>query len=162
MAKKKRISLKQRFQALKGQKAAKKALKGMGPNVGIGVVGEKKESAAKKRVRKYHAKRGQARAEKVLKKGGFSPERPYGDLLPKSKKAKAKPKKAKTSVFHLKKGTKLRKGAVGVKKTKGGEYVKYGKKSEAAGSFRKAFKSGCAGGAKSFSWDGRSYSCKKK
>mgnify|MGYP003151472233 FL=1 len=161
MAKKKRISLKQRFQARKGQKAAKKALKGMGPNVGIGVVGEKKESAAKKRVRKYHAERGQKRAEKVLKKGGFD-KSPYGSLLPKSKKAKAKPKKAKTSVFHLKKGTKVRKGAVGVKKTKGGEYVKYGKKSASAGSFRKAFKSGCAGGAKSFSWDGRSYSCKKK
>jgi hypothetical protein len=108
--------------ARKGQRAAKKALKGMGPNVGIGVVGEKKKSA----------------------------------------KAKARPKKAKTSVFHLKKGTKVRKGAVGVQKTKGGEYVKYGKKSEAAGSFRKAFKAGCAGGAKSFSWDGRSYSCKKK
>ena len=114
--------LKRKIQAIKGQRAAKKALKGMGPNVGIGVVGEKKKSA----------------------------------------KAKARPKKAKTSVFHLKKGTKVRKGAVGVQKTKGGEYVKYGKKSEAAGSFRKAFKSGCAGGAKSFSWDGRSYSCKKK
>ena len=163
MAKKKRISIKQRLQARKGQKAAKKALKGMGPNVGIGVVGEKKESAVKKRVRKYHAERGQKRAEKVLKKGGFD-KSPYGSLLPKSKKAKAKPKpkKAKTSVFHLKKGTKLRKGAVGVKKTKGGEYVKYGKKSASAGSFRKAFKSKCVGGAKSFSWDGRSYSCKKK
>ena len=108
--------------ARKGQRAAKKALKGMGPNVGIGVVGEKKKSV----------------------------------------KAKARPKKAKTSVFHLKKGTKVRKGAVGVKKTKGGEYVKYGKKTEGAKSFRAAFKAGCAGGKKSFTWDGRRYSCKKK
>ena len=112
-------------------------------------------SGVKKRVREYHAERGQKRAEKALKGMGGA-----AGLSP--KKSKAKPKKAKSSVFHLKKGTKVRKGAVGVKKTKGGEYVKYGKKSEAAGSFRKAFKSGCAGGAKSFSWDGRSYSCKKK
>ena len=59
---------------------------------------------------------------------------------------------------------KIRKG---VKKaqftTKGKQlYPTYGKKSKAAGSFKAAFKSGCAGGAKSFSWDGRSYSCKKK
>ena len=43
----------------------------MGPNVGIGVSGEKKNSTVKSRVRKYHAERGQKRAEKVLKKGGF-------------------------------------------------------------------------------------------
>ena len=40
MAKKKKISLKQRLQARKGQKRAEKDLKGMGSNVGIGVVGE--------------------------------------------------------------------------------------------------------------------------
>ena len=60
------------------------------------------------------------------------------------------------------KGTKIRKGAVGAEVTEGGVYAKYEKKSKAAGSFRSAFKSGCAGGAKSFKWDGRSYSCKKK
>ena len=58
-------------------------------------------------------------------------------------------------------GTKVRRGAVGVKKTKGGDYVKYGKKTASAGSFRSAFKKGCAGDAKGFSWDGRSYSCAK-
>ena len=47
------------------------------------------------------------------------------------------------------------------KSTKGGDFVKYEKKSKAAGSFRSAFKSGCANGAKGFSWDGRSYSCSK-
>ena len=114
-------------------------------------------SGVKERVREYHAERGQKRAEKVLAKG-------KGLVTGKKKVRKPvyKSKKSKNVSFSLKKGTKVRKGAVGVKKTKGGEYVKYGKKSEAAGSFRKAFKSGCAGGAKSFSWDGRSYSCKKK
>ena len=60
------------------------------------------------------------------------------------------------------KGTKVRRGATGVQKTKGGEYVKYEKGSKAAGSFRAAFKKGCAAGAASFTWDGRKYSCKKK
>ena len=57
---------------------------------------------------------------------------------------------------------KVRKGAVGAKVTKGGAYAKYKKGSKAAKSFGSAFKSECAGGAKSFSWDGRSYSCAKK
>ena len=57
---------------------------------------------------------------------------------------------------------KVRKGAVGAKVTKGGAYAKYKKGSKAAKSFGSAFKSGCAKGAKSFSWDGRSYSCAKK
>ena len=48
------------------------------------------------------------------------------------------------------------------KSTKGGDYVKYENGSRASKSFQSAFKSGCAGGAKSFTWDGRSYSCKKK
>jgi len=58
-------------------------------------------------------------------------------------------------------------GRVGAKaksavKTKGGTYVKYKKKSASAKSFRSAFKSACSGEAKSFSWQGRSYSCAKK
>jgi len=57
---------------------------------------------------------------------------------------------------------KIRKGAKKVLLTKGGAYASYEKGSKAAKSFRSAFKSGCAGGKKSFSWDGRSYSCKKK
>jgi hypothetical protein len=60
------------------------------------------------------------------------------------------------------KGTVVSKGAKGVEKTKGGDFVKYKKDSKAAGGFRKKFKSACAGGAKSFSWQGRSYSCAKK
>ena len=51
----------------------------------------------------------------------------------------------------------IRKGAVGVESTKGGEYVKYGKKHKAAKSFREAFK---AAEGKDFTWDGRKYSGK--
>ena len=47
-------------------------------------------------------------------------------------------------------------------KTKGGTYVKYEKKSKSAQSFRDAFKEGCSGDAKTFSWDGRVYACKRK
>ena len=60
------------------------------------------------------------------------------------------------------KETKVSKGAVSIEKTKGGEYVKYAKKSKAAGSFRSAFKSSCSGDAKGFTWEGRKYSCAKK
>ena len=60
------------------------------------------------------------------------------------------------------KGTKVRQRATGVERTAGGDFVKYKKGSKSAGKFSSAFKKGCAGGAKSFSWDGRSYRCKKK
>ena len=81
--------------------------------------------------------------------------------------AKKKPVKGLTSASRARKlgvakGTKVRKGAVGAKKTKGGDFVKYEKGSKSAGKFKTAFKKKCAGGAKSFSWDGRSYSCAKK
>ena len=57
-------------------------------------------------------------------------------------------------------------GRVGAKakkavKTKGGTYVKYEKKSASAKSFRSTFKSKCSGSSKSFTWQGRSYSCAK-
>ena len=57
---------------------------------------------------------------------------------------------------------KVRKGAKGAEMTKGGAYVKYAKKSKAAGSFRSARSSGCKGEGGTFSWDGRSYSCATK
>ena len=81
--------------------------------------------------------------------------------------AKKKPVKGLTSASRARKlgvakGTKVLKGAVGAEKTNGGDFVKYQKGSKSAGKFKAAFKSGCAGGAKSFSWDGRSYSCAKK
>ena len=83
-----------------------------------------------------------------------------------SKKAKGtglvSTKKSRAKATGAKAGTKVRRGAVKKVSTKGGDFVKYEKKSKAAGSFRAAFKSNCSGGAKSFTWDGRSYSCKKK
>jgi len=57
---------------------------------------------------------------------------------------------------------KIRKGAKKVLLTKGGAYASYGKKSKPAKSFRAAFKAGCGDSESgSFSWDGRSYSCKR-
>ena len=70
-------------------------------------------------------------------------------------------KKSRAKAIGAKKGTVVQRKAVKKVSTKGGDYVKYEKKSKAAGSFRSTFKSKCAGGAKSFSWDGRSYSCAK-
>jgi|TARA_R100001530_G_scaffold109609_1_gene76980 hypothetical protein len=97
-------------------------------------------------------KAGRSRA-KARKSGTPSP----AALSKMTKEDLARKKKIGVS----KRSTVVRKGAKSVVKTKGGEYVKYGKKTEAAKSFRSTFKSKCAGGAKSFSWDGRSYSCTK-
>tara|TARA_R100000656_G_scaffold35220_1_gene30204 strand:- start:130 stop:513 length:384 start_codon:yes stop_codon:yes gene_type:complete len=76
-----------------------------------------------------------------------------------SKKAQARKKKAYPG---MEKTGKVSRGAVGAVATKGGTYTKYKKDSKAAGDFRSKFKSSCAGGAKSFTWQGRSYSCAKK
>ena len=70
-------------------------------------------------------------------------------------------KKSRVKAIGAKKGTVVQKKAVKKVSTKGGDYVKYEKKSAAAKNFRSAFKDGCKGDAKSFSWDGRSYSCAK-
>ena len=117
------------------------------------VLGEKLTKAGRARSRR---RKTMKKVEKVFKKGGkISTQRP--DMKSKAPyKMGAEHKKA------LGKKQKIRKGAKEVLITKGGAYAKYDKKSKAAGSFRSAFKSGCAGGAKSFEWDGRSYSCKKK
>ena len=57
---------------------------------------------------------------------------------------------------------KIRKGAKKVLLTKGGAYASYDKKSKPAKSFKAAFKSACGSSESgSFSWDGRSYSCKR-
>ena len=71
-------------------------------------------------------------------------------------KAKEKSKAKETGDVGKKKAIK------GVKSTKGGEYVKYGKKSKAAKSFRSEFKKARDAGKKTFTWDGRSYSTAMK
>ena len=150
-----------------------------------------KPGAAKKGTRVYKRKQAVVKAKKGLSKlaerlNPFDKESKERRLLRKGKRAgkkaakatrgmtgfdsppaKKKPVKGLTSASRARKlgvakGTKVRKGAVGAKKTKGGAFVKYEKGSKSAGKFKSAFKSGCAGGAKSFTWDGRSYSCKKK
>ena len=97
------------------------------------------------------------RAKRLAKKGAVT-------FKGKKVKARAYDKKA----MGLKKaagdktGTgKISRGAKSAVATKGGTYAKYKKDSKAAGSFRSKFKSACGGGAKSFKWQGRSYSCKK-
>ena len=116
------------------------------------VLGEKLTKAGRSRSRR---RKTMKKVDKVLKSGGkITTQRP--DMKSKAAyKIGAEHKKA------LGKKQKIRKGAKEVLITKGGAYAKYGKKSKAAGSFRSAFKSGCANGAKGFSWDGRSYSCAK-
>ena len=136
--------LKRKIQAIKGQRAAKKALKGMGPNVGIGVSGESPKTHAKA-IKKTQRKRKVAAAKQKVKSA-------VSELSQRGRRKK----------IGASKGTRVRKGASGVQKTKGGEYVKYAKGSKAAKGFKSAFKAGCAGGKSSFTWDGRSYSCKKK
>ena len=84
-----------------------------------------------------------ARLKKAYKKEGM-------DKKAAKAKAKVKSKAPETG--------KIRKGAVGVKSTKGGEYAKYKKKSKAAKSFRSSFAEARKAGKSTFSWDGRSYS----
>ena len=114
------------------------------------VVGERLTKAGRERGRRRRTLR---KAGKVLEKGGaITTQRPQRGSK-EQYKLTAEHKKA------LGKKQRIRKGAKEVTLTKGGAYAKYGKKSGAAKSFRKAFKKECAGGAKTFSWDGRSYSC---
>ena len=114
------------------------------------VVGERLTKAGRERGRRRRTLR---KAGKVLEKGGaITTQRPKRGSK-EQYKLTAEHKKA------LGKKQRIRKGAKEVTLTKGGAYAKYEKKSGAAKSFRKAFKKECAGGAKTFSWDGRSYSC---
>ena len=137
--------LKLKAKARRGAAAGRKAVKDLkGKNVGIGVSGETPKAhskAVKKTQRKRRVSAGLKKAKSAI-----------GELSQGGRRKK----------IGASKGTKVRKGASGVQKTKGGEYVKYEKGSKAAGSFKSAFKKGCAGGSASFTWDGRKYSCKKK
>ena len=59
-------------------------------------------------------------------------------------------------------GGSIRAGAKSVRATKGGDYARYKKKSAPAKSFRKSFAAASKAGKKTFTWDGRKYSTKKK
>jgi hypothetical protein len=122
------------------------------------VLGEKLTKAGRKRA---SGRKAGKKAAKSVPKGTNVGIGVVGEKSKKAKKVRGLTSKSRAKKLGVAKGTKVRKGAVGAKKTKGGAYVKYEKKSKAAKSFRSTFKSKCAGGAKSFSWDGRSYSCSK-
>jgi len=113
----------------------------------------------------FDAESKERRRQRKLKKTGKK-------AIARDKRAQAGKRAKGTGLISTKKGrakaigatadTQVRRGAVKrVTTKKGPDYVKYGKKTKAAKSFRSAFKAGCSGGAKSFSWDGRTYSCAK-
>jgi hypothetical protein len=117
--------------------ALRKFLKGIADDVKKAAKGSKEYQEGKKAKRLTKAYKGEGMDKKAAKA-----------------KAKVKAKDPATG--------KVRKGAKGVKSTKGGEFVKYGKKSKAATSFRSAFAKARKEGKSSFSWDGRSYSTAMK
>ena len=118
------------------------------------VLGEKLTKAGRARAKARRQKRRAAKINKPLKRAQTG-KAAKGTGIVSTKKSRAK-------AIGAKKGTVVRRKAVKVVKSKAKQdYVKYEKKSKAAKSFRSTFKSKCAGGAKSFTWDGRSYSCAK-
>jgi|TARA_R100000501_G_C2568379_1_gene76222 hypothetical protein len=117
-----------------------------------------------KEYQKGKAKKKAARAEKKTEK---QKKRNVKKISKMSVKAEKKKKGAglksvtkgkKSDPAKLSPTGKLRRGMKGVEVTEGGAYAKYGKKSKAAKSFRKAF---AAAKGKDFEWDGRKYSGKK-
>ena len=132
---------------LKKRRAARQA-------AGKWTLGEKLTERGRKAAKARKQKRQAAKVNKPLKRvQAGKAAAGTGTFSTKKSRAKAIGAKAGTVV--------QRKAVKKVSTKRGGDYVKYEKKSKAAGSFRSAFKSKCAGGAKSFSWDGRSYSCGK-
>ena len=99
-----------------------------------------------------------------------------GEKLTKAGRTRAKARKAgkmykkagiKVNPQILRQSGKVRKNVKGVEVTgknidSAQTFPKYEKKSKAAKSFRSAFKKGCGSSESgSFTWDGRSYSCKR-
>ena len=128
----------------------------------------RKVKSKKRKATKMYAPMKKVQAANAAKKAGEKNKVVKSKSIKKSKSMSAsslikatKVDLARKKKIGASKATAVRKGAKSVVKTKGGEFVKYKKDSKAAGSFRSAFKSSCSGGAKSFSWDGRSYSCTK-
>jgi len=115
---------------------------------------------AGEKLTKSGRKRATARtASKRLGKAGIKVTAKEARLSGKIRKGVQPLKKDK---FPYKKGQAP--GAGSVKTEKAGVFPAYKKKSKEAGSFRSAFKSNCAGkgAGDTFTWDGRSYSCKRK
>jgi len=124
------------------------------------VLGEKLTKVGRERGRR---RRTLKKVEKVFKAGGaIKTVKPKRVDKPEGTFKSIKETLTPAHKAALGKKQKIRKGAKGVELTKGGAYAKYEKKSKAARSFRAAFKKGCgASESGSFTWDGRSYSCKR-
>ena len=130
---KKRVSLKQRYAAYKKKRVAKKQKRQVKRNV--------------KKINKMVVKSYKKQVKKGVKKGVAI------------KKAQAKVKlPSNVHPGKVKSHGKIRRGAKSVTLTGGGAYASYKKKSGAAKSFRKSFAAARKRGAKTFKWDGRSYS----
>jgi hypothetical protein len=141
----------------KGRRAGKKAAKATRGMTGFDsppAKTAKKKLSISSALKARRMKRKAAKINKPLKRAQAGKAAKGTGLL--------STKKSRVKAVGAKAGTQVRRKAVKAVKSKAKQdYVKYEKKSKAAGSFRSAFKSGCAGGAKGFSWDGRSYSCSK-
>ena len=121
----------------------------------VGKIKSKLEEGASRRRVKRLARKGKVSSSNVSKARKNQPV--------KAKTYSRRGMKAQEKVSPgMGKTGKVSRGAVGAVKTKGGTYAKYKKDSKEAGNFRSKFKSACGGGAKSFSWQGRSYACKTK
>ena len=137
--------------------ALKKLLKGIAGDIKKAAKGSKEYQAGK-------AKKKAARAAKKVAKQKTKNVKKISKMVVKAeKKEKGAGLKAvtigkKSDPSKLSPTGKIRRKAKGVEVTEGGAYAKYGKKSGAAKSFRKAFSEA---GGKDFEWDGRKYSGKK-
>ena len=123
--------------------------------------GKSKKKKSKWYPGKFAEKLGIGRKKKAKRLQKFY-EKP-GSLISDKSTGEERKKTAKRLAKEAAKDPKtgrVRKGAKGVESTSGGEYVKYGKKSKAAESFRSKFAKARKAGKSSFSWDGRSYSTK--
>ena len=97
------------------------------------------------------------RAKRLARKGKVSYQ---GDAVSASAYTRGAMKRKAAAGDKTGTGT-ISRGAVGAVATRGGTYAKYKKGSKEAKDFNSAFAAGCKGDAKSFSWQGRSYACKK-
>jgi len=125
-----------------------------------GKYAKKAVKKVKETASKVSAASSRRRLKKLAKKGEVKTAR--GTQVKEASYTKGAQARKKKALPGMEKTGKVSRGAVGAVHTKGGTYAKYKKDSKAAGNFRSAFADGCKKGEKTFSWQGRSYSCAKK
>jgi hypothetical protein len=131
----------------KVKKAAKKVVKAKA----------KKQKAVNKGYKK-RAKQSKRNVKKINKMVIKSEKKKAGSGMKRVKLAGV----AKRDPSKISAHGKIRRGMKSVTMTGGGAFASYKKKSRAAGSFRKSFAAASKAGKKTFTWDGRSYTTKKK